>query len=226
MPAGASKRGERTRERILDTALDLFRQHGYEAATMRSIATAAGVSLGNSYYYFPSKEHLVQAFYERMHYTHIEECRGPLSERHSLRDRLRLVMGARLDVLEPYHSVAGTLFRTAADPRSPLNPFSEESGSTRRAGVAFMRDVIEGSRARMPRDVAPALPHLLWLYEVGIVAFWVHDQSPGQQRSYELVDDTTDLIVKLLSLSNLPGLVSARKKTLRWVMELVREDMP
>jgi len=58
-----SAKGERTRERILDVALDLFRERGYEATTMRMIAKAAGVSLGNSYYYFPSKDHLVQSFY-------------------------------------------------------------------------------------------------------------------------------------------------------------------
>ncbi|HXD25952.1 MAG TPA: helix-turn-helix domain-containing protein, partial [Propionibacteriaceae bacterium] len=115
-------KAERTRERILDVALDLFRQHGYEATTMRMIANAAGVALGNSYYYFPSKDHLVQAFYERMHTDLVDACRGILDDQVALQARLRLVMRARLDVLRPYHAVSGTLFRTAADPRSPLNP--------------------------------------------------------------------------------------------------------
>ncbi len=221
--APLGSKGERTRERILDVALDLFRQHGYGATTMRMIATAASVALGNSYYYFPSKDHLVQAFYERMHADLVEACRGILDDQVALRGRLRVVMRARLDVLRPYHAVSGTLFRTASDPQSPLNPFSDASGPTRRASIDFLREVIAGSDVRLPPDVAPTLPHLLWLYELGLVLFWVHDRSPEQRRSYELVDDTTDAIVRLLALAHLPGLRTIRRRMLHWVSTLVNE---
>jgi AcrR family transcriptional regulator len=216
-------KGERTRERILEAALDLFRRHGYEATTMRTIASAAGVSLGNSYYYFPSKDYLVQAFYAQMHADLVEACRGVLEGNVGLRARLRLVMRARLDVLRPYHAVSGTLFRTAADPQSPLNPFSDASGPTRRASIDFLQDVIAGSDARLPRDVAATLPHLIWLYELGLVLFWVHDRSPEQRRSYELVDDTTDAIVRLLALAYLPGLRTIRKRMLHLVSTLIND---
>jgi hypothetical protein len=49
------RKGEETRAQILETALQLFRERGYEETTMRAIAEAAGVSLGNAYYYFKSK---------------------------------------------------------------------------------------------------------------------------------------------------------------------------
>ena len=39
----------------------LFRENGYEATTMRAIAKEAGVATGNAYYYFGSKEELIQA---------------------------------------------------------------------------------------------------------------------------------------------------------------------
>jgi len=222
-PAALSAKGERTRERILDAALELFRERGYEATTMRMIASAAGTSLGNSYYYFPSKDHLVQAFYWRMHVERVEASRDVLLTERKLLKRLRTVMKARLDVVAPYHGVSGTLFRTAADPQSPLNPFSHSSGLTRRASIAFLREVVGGSDLRLPRDVAPTLPHLLWLYELGLVLFWVHDRSPEQRRSYELVDDSTDAIVRLLSLANLPGLRTIRTRMLRWVSALIEE---
>ena len=222
-PAPIASKGERTRERILEAALDLFRRHGYEATTMRTIASAAGVSLGNSYYYFPSKDHLVQAFYEQMHSDLVEACHGVLDGQVGLRARLRLVMRARLDVLRPYHAVSGTLFRTASDPQSPLNPFSDASGPTRRASIDFLQEVIAGSDARLPGDVAATLPHLLWLYELGLVLFWVHDRSPEQRRSYELVDDTTDAIVRLLALAHLPGLRTIRKRMLHWVSSIIGE---
>lgn len=64
-PAITSK-GERTREHILDTALRLFSEQGYEQTTMRGIAAAAETSLGLAYRYFTSKEDLVLALYERL----------------------------------------------------------------------------------------------------------------------------------------------------------------
>ena len=221
-----SSKGERTRERILETALEHFRERGYDATTMRSIATAAGVSLGNSYYYFPSKDHLVQAFYWRMHTDRVAAVGDRLHSERDLLWRLRLVMRARLDVVAPYHAVSGTLFRTAADPASPLNPFSSSSSPTRRASIAFLREVVEGSDARLPRDVRPVLPHLLWLYELGLILFWVHDRSEHQRRSYELVEDTTEAIVRLLSLATRPGLRAIRRRLLHWVSDLIEEGTP
>ena len=61
MPATAIKtpKGQQTRSNILETALGLFQERGYDQTTMRAIATEAGVSLGNAYYYFASKEVLI-----------------------------------------------------------------------------------------------------------------------------------------------------------------------
>jgi AcrR family transcriptional regulator len=221
--ASLSSKGERTRDRILEVALELFRERGYEATTMRIIAAAAGVSLGSSYYYFPSKEHLVQGFYEGMHVGLVEATREALATERDLKARLRLVMRARLDVVAPYHVVSGSLFRTAADPHSPLSPFSEASGPTRRESIAFLKEVVDGSDARIPKDVAPTLPHLLWLYELGLVLFWVHDRSPDQKRSFDLADDSVDAIVRLLALANLPVLRTVRRQILKWVSAVVEE---
>src|SRR5690348_1038748 len=70
--AEASVRGEQTKRLIVDTAVRLFREQGYEKTTMRAIAQAAGLSVGNAYYYFPSKDHLVQEFYTQVQDAHHE----------------------------------------------------------------------------------------------------------------------------------------------------------
>ena len=125
------RKGERTRAQILEAALELFRERGYDETTMRAIAERAGVAVGNAYYYFRSKEHLIQAFYQQTHQEHLEASREILARERGLRERLLGVMRAKLDTIMPYHRFAGVLFKTAADPASPLNPFSEESGPTR-----------------------------------------------------------------------------------------------
>src|SRR5262249_61561005 len=77
-----TSRGEQTRALILETALDLFKENGYEETTMRAIAQRAGVALGNAYYYFRSKEHLIQAFYGRTHQELAGAARSILEREH------------------------------------------------------------------------------------------------------------------------------------------------
>ncbi|MFT7617949.1 MAG: AcrR family transcriptional regulator, partial [Planctomycetota bacterium] len=67
-----TQKAEKTRQLILDVALRLFEERGYDKTSMRLIAKEAGVSVGNAYYYFASKENLVQGFYGRLHDGHRE----------------------------------------------------------------------------------------------------------------------------------------------------------
>ena len=56
---------DQSRERLIETALSLFAQHGYAATSIRMIARSAEVSQGLLYNYFASKEALLQAIFER-----------------------------------------------------------------------------------------------------------------------------------------------------------------
>jgi TetR/AcrR family transcriptional regulator, regulator of cefoperazone and chloramphenicol sensitivity len=57
----SSRKGERTRQRILDAALNAFGEASFRAVTTRQIAEAAGVSLPTLQYYFDDKEGLYRA---------------------------------------------------------------------------------------------------------------------------------------------------------------------
>ena len=70
MPEKRTPKAEQTRAGIVDAAMRLFRENGYDATTMRAIADEAGVSLGSAYYYFSGKEELVQAFYDQIQVEH------------------------------------------------------------------------------------------------------------------------------------------------------------
>ncbi|MGO9179852.1 MAG: TetR/AcrR family transcriptional regulator [Candidatus Limnocylindrales bacterium] len=56
-----------TRERILDIALELFTEHGYEKTSLRQIAESLGYSKAAIYYHFPSKEDILMALHMRLH---------------------------------------------------------------------------------------------------------------------------------------------------------------
>ncbi len=55
LPVPGTPRGQRTRERILAAAEEVFGQLGYEPASIVAITQAAGVAQGTFYVYFPSK---------------------------------------------------------------------------------------------------------------------------------------------------------------------------
>jgi len=208
-------KGELTKARIVSAALELFRQHGYEATTMRAVAEAAGVSLGNAYYYFSSKEYLLQAYYHEIHVHHMEQSLPVLEREKGLKARLLGVIKVQLQVIEPYHRFSGLLFKTAGDPHSPLNPFHEDSAATRLEATELFAKVIEGKGVKVPKDLRAELPQLLWVYSMGIVLFWIHDKSAGRARTHALVEQSVDVVARLIGLLSNPLMRPLRKSALK-----------
>ena len=56
-----------TRERILDIALELFTEQGYERTSLRQIAERLGYSKAAIYYHFASKEDILMTLHLRLH---------------------------------------------------------------------------------------------------------------------------------------------------------------
>ncbi len=121
---------------------------------MRAVAEAAGVSLGNAYYYFASKAHLLHGFYAQSHADHLAAARPVLARERDFHARLRGVLLAKLDTSEPYHRFAQLLFGAAADPESPLEPVPRDVG--RRAPPGRR---VDGGRARGRQGEGPRGPH-------------------------------------------------------------------
>jgi len=80
LAGGGYARGEHTRRRVLEAAIELFAEHGYERASTRAIARHAGVSLPALQYYFGGKEGLYRACAEYAT-EDIRSRLGPAAER-------------------------------------------------------------------------------------------------------------------------------------------------
>jgi AcrR family transcriptional regulator len=207
-------RGEQTKRLIVDTAVRLFRERGYDKTTMRAIASAAGLSVGNAYYYFPSKDHLVQEFYAQVQQAHLAAVTPALAAETEFGTRLRAALWTGIETMAPYHAFAGTFFKTAAEPGSPLSPFSAESEPARARSIAIFRMVVDGSTTKIDPELRPDLPELLWLCHMGVTLYWVHDRSADQRKTRMLVDRAVPLIDRLVSLSRLRALRPVTREAL------------
>jgi AcrR family transcriptional regulator len=215
----STTKAEATRARIVDVALDLFRRQGFEQTTMRGIAAEAGVSLGSAYYYFESKEDLVMAFYERAIEAMTPRMEAALAGAESFEGRIAAIMNVKFEYFRPNRSFLGALFRHAADPQNRLSPFSDATRQIRERDQVYFTRAIEAKsgEVRVPEDLAPYLPQMLWLYQMGLILFWIYDRSPDQRRTQQLLEKSLALMVSGLKVARFALLKPLRLK----IVELI-----
>lgn len=208
-------KADETRNRILDAALRLFRERGFAETTMRDVAAAAGVATGAAYYYFRSKEELVLAFYVRTDQEAAATFEEAIAASKRLEKRIRGLLEAKFAQFQEHRALLTALLKAGVDPRDRLSPFGSETADVREENIAWYARALEGSDVKVPRDLAPHVPRLLWMYHMGLIYFWITDESPRQQRTQRLVDATLDLVVQLLKASSLPLMGPLRKRALK-----------
>mgnify|MGYP003399867997 CR=1 FL=1 len=107
-------KGERVREKMIETTVHILQQQGFKKATVRSIAKAAGVNIASVRYYFGSKEELIGAALEYM--------MGNLENIVSYLDDNRLTASERLKkyIIAYFHLAREhpALFRSISNPSS------------------------------------------------------------------------------------------------------------
>jgi AcrR family transcriptional regulator len=207
----ATEKGKLSRSTILETALRLFRTRGFDQTKMRDIAQSAGVALGAAYYYFPSKDAIVQAYYDSVHDQHVERVHAALADpKLSLRDRLGVTFHAKLDILANDQKLLGTIFRYTGDPDHPLSCFGPATRATRQNSIALFAEVLAGES--LPDDLRESLPVAFWGLHMAMLLFFIYDRSSEQQRTRRFVDGVLDLAVSLLGITKSPLLKPFRGK--------------
>lgn len=206
------KKSDLTRERLVRVALDLFAKQGFDATTMRAIAAEAGVAPGATYYYFDSKESIVYEYYKQSQIDHEKALDGYFARELSFSKRLHKAVTSKIEVALPYKDMARALFRIAANPDSPLSPFSEESKDVRLQALRIFEEVVEGSKERFHPELKKLLPEFLWLYAMGVILFWIYDNSKNSRKTFEFIDKTTPIIASLNQMIQSPFAAPFRKR--------------
>lgn len=219
----ATLKAEATERKILDAALDMFRSKGFEEATIRDIAAAAGVATGAAYYYYPSKDSIVLAFYQRS----CDEMQPRIADAlasapANLEGKLKALIQAKLDYFGPYRAVLRALLKNGADPASSLSPFAANNKPIRETDVAWFRKILADCRVRVPKELEAHMPDVLWMFQMGVIYFWVTDDSNGQERTERVLSLGAKIVTTLLRIAGLPLTRPLRKV----IVELIETVKP
>jgi AcrR family transcriptional regulator len=187
---------------------------------MRDIAAAAGMSLGSAYYYYPSKEAMLLAHYEQRNHDHAERVHQLLEEHDArqaaggddpggaLRARIEIVMREGLELLRRDRKLMAALARSLGDPSHPLSVFGNKTGPIRQRSLAIFAGALAG--AGLPDDLRELMARALWLTYLGLILYYIRDDSRGQERTFALMAGGLDLLVPLVQLAASPALAPLR----------------
>jgi AcrR family transcriptional regulator len=173
-----------TRCRILEAARNCFSKVGFEAATTRDIAKAAGIAAGTLFNYFPTKEAIALAL--------VAEALGEASRRfesraggESMEEDLFALIAAELRSLRPHRTYLRPVLEMALSPlaRSEVSPVGEQ------IRVEHLEAVERLIVARIPgQPPSPTVLNLYWTLYTGVLAFWTGDSSPHQEDTLAILD--------------------------------------
>ncbi len=197
-------KAKRTRAQILNTALGLFAEKGYQTTTMRDIAAASGCSLGLAYRYFGSKEELVVAVYEQCSEDLTNEVQSLPAT--TIAKRFCQTIRANFDRLAPYRDSFGAITGLALNPHSDAGVLSTRMAYLRARVWRIFREALMGAKdAPNERDV-DNLATLFYALYLLLMLFWVQDQSPEQENTTKLLKFTEENLARLRPLLKVPVL--------------------
>ena len=199
-------KAERTRQHILETALQLFASRGYAETTLRDIAQEAGVATGLAYRYFARKEDLALALYEELSRQVAERTEGLPAG--SLGQRWASVELLRLDAMAPHRRTLLALVQAALDPEGELGVFSEATASVRARWRGVHEAVVRGAEPQAPVDPA-LLASTLYGLDLLVVLLWTQDRSPDAATTRAAVAAVAQGLDASTPLLHLPGASAA-----------------
>jgi pyoverdine/dityrosine biosynthesis protein Dit1/AcrR family transcriptional regulator len=169
-------RSRRSRLRVLEAAVELIGEGGYDATTVQQIAARAGVSVGLVCRYFPTKEHFALALYDRLA-SALEEWAKEMPAG-SVAERYAAVMEKKLELLEPHRRTLVALAARALDPRARAHVFGPGTEVVRSkvAGVFLLAAC--GATDAPSRDECARLARMLYGVHLLLVLLFLQDEDP------------------------------------------------
>jgi len=184
-----------TRQRILEAAQKLFAEEGFESATTRDLARAAGIAVGTLFNYFPTKEAIVECLVGEAYAAVAERFASASSEGEprTLEEDLFSCAAVILRRFQPYRKYLPAVLESALSPLAA----TPEGHSLR---VAHLETVVQIVTRHEHQDALTTLAlQMYWTLFTGVLAFWATDRSPRQEDTLALLDQSIAMFVGWLT---------------------------
>lgn len=171
------------RDRILDAALELGEQRGWDAVHLHRIAQALGIALADIQRHYDQKDAIAEAWFDRADAALLAVPRAPGWLELSVRERLRRAIFAWLDALAPHRRLTGAMLRYKFQPE---HPHLQALGLTRVSRtVQWICEAACLPSAGWRRELEEAALTAMYL---STFACWLNDDSPGAERTRAFLD--------------------------------------
>jgi AcrR family transcriptional regulator len=187
-----------TRQRILDCARDMFERDGFDRASTRDIARAAGIATGTLFNYFATKEAIAMTLVAEALTQAREDFQKKPPPAASLEEDLFAFVAAGLRRLKPHRAYLDTVLERALSPLAHAAAYPE--------GEAVRADHLEtvaGLLRKHGREDEPSFVtlHLYWTLLAGVLAFWSRDRSRHQENTLAILDQSLKMFTHTLEES-------------------------
>ena len=190
---------EKTKIKILQSAVDLIIEKGFENASLREMAKNAGVSNPTIYNYFPSKEKLLYAYIEQKHKEAVNTIQE-IEEFHTytLREQLQTLLETELELYledrEFIVQIADMVFHSSG---LKMGKLYETNALFIETVEEMLNIAIEADEIEEP-PFKEHLPKLFWDYYIMVVAYWVKDDSEMFENTTQFIDHSLGLAEAVL----------------------------
>jgi AcrR family transcriptional regulator len=175
------------RNRVLDAAMDLAAEGGYDAVQMRDVAGRASVALGTIYRYFSSKDHLLAACQVELWKQQSERFAAHPPEGSTPAERVTNVLARSMRGAEREPRRTAALVTASASPDPAVRECQAEM-------MAIMDEVLSSAMTDVDDDrrtrVAVALRQVWFAWLLG----WVNGWNDATTVTREL-ESTTRLLL-------------------------------
>lgn len=192
---------EATKKKILEVSLQLFQKMGFARTTMRDVAKKCGIALGTTYNYFPTKEHIAQYFFEQALDEVMERYKKEEPPGAPLEEKIFLLLSIELEKIAPYEEFLNLIVTHAVLPTSRLHPFSMDSQRLKMKYLDFVGGILENARDKGEFSTLGFDSMILsafWVFHLGIMMFWMNDQSRKKEDTFILLDKSLRFILNAM----------------------------
>ena len=186
-----------TRQRILQASMSLFVSDGWQNTTTRDIALASGIATGTLFNYFPTKESIAAALMAEALERAGEEFRASRGEENSLEADLFSLIWSGLRSLREFRKFLAPASETIFSPLARQSPDSP-GDAIRIDHLLLVEAIITSHGIPAPRPAVTV--QLYWTLYLGVFAYWAADDSPGQEDTLALLDQSLKLFVASLGI--------------------------